>query len=126
MSAPLLIDGRVVGDADINRRVVIRAYAPCLAWKTIFYAGDNSCRPVTRSLSAGRFPPLPPLRSLTVPSPRVFLSLSLRAFARTQRFGRAREAARRLIVSPAMPERAKLRATCARPARTRPRVRGVN
>lgn len=45
-STPLLIDGHAVGNADINRRVVIRAYAPCLAWKTIFHAGDNSCRPV--------------------------------------------------------------------------------
>ena len=45
-STPLLIDGHADGNADINRRVVIRAYAPCLAWKTIFYTGDNSCRPV--------------------------------------------------------------------------------
>lgn len=45
-STPLLIDGHAVGNADINRRVVIRAYASCLAWKTIFHAGDNSCRPV--------------------------------------------------------------------------------
>ena len=40
----------MVGNADINRRVVIRAYAPCLAWKTIFHAGDNSCRLVCLSL----------------------------------------------------------------------------
>ena len=51
VSAPLLIDGRVVGNADINRRVVIRAYAPCLAWKTIFHAGDNSCRLVCLTLA---------------------------------------------------------------------------
>lgn len=44
-STPLLIDGHAVGNADINRRVVIRACAPCLAWKTIFHTGDNSCRP---------------------------------------------------------------------------------
>lgn len=64
VSAPLLIDGRVVGNADINRRVVIRAYAPCLAWKTIFHAGDNSCRLVcltlARSLALSLHPsPLP-------------------------------------------------------------------
>lgn len=40
-STPLLIDGHAVGNADINRRVVIRTYAPCLAWKTIFHAGDK-------------------------------------------------------------------------------------
>ena len=44
----------MVGNTDINRRVVIRAYAPCLAWKTIFHAGDNSCRPVFLSLSLTR------------------------------------------------------------------------
>lgn len=54
----------MVGNADINRRVVIRAYAPCLAWKTIFHAGDNSCRLVcltlARSLALSLHPsPLP-------------------------------------------------------------------
>lgn len=64
MSAPLLIDGRVVGNADINRRVVIRAYAPCLAWKTIFQAGDNSCRLVRLSLFS--FPFLSSVPSILV------------------------------------------------------------
>lgn len=70
-STPLLIDGHAVGNADINRRVVIRACAPCLAWKTIFHTGDNSCRP-------GR-----PLLPSFLPHPHRSLSPSLaRSLAR--------------------------------------------
>lgn len=71
MPTRLLIDGRAVGNADINRRVVIRAYAPCLAWKTIFHADDNSCRPV-RPLSLS-----PPSSLLPPSSPSFPLPLSL-------------------------------------------------
>ena len=67
VSAPLLIDGRVVGNADINRRVVIRAYAPCLAWKTIFHAGDNSCRLVCLTLARSLALSLSLSLSLSIP-----------------------------------------------------------
>lgn len=77
---PLLIDGHAVGDANINRRVVIRAYALCLAWKTIFHVDDNSCRPV-RPLLCLALPLCPSLSSLALAGASLFLFLSFLFFS---------------------------------------------